>query len=155
MNTNILTTNATTQRLSSFLSDIKPIENNAEFSTSMLMFCRQLITSLYDCELTTKKEYEQFMINMYYSAQAIDEKLHSKRMADSIIELTILLSEAKYLYKTGSLSYAEYASMFAIVKRKFQQKFKILSKTYLLHLSELRKMNTDRLSKLKASFSTL
>ncbi|MCD1115597.1 hypothetical protein [Chryseobacterium turcicum] len=156
MNTNTLPTNTATQkRLSAYQSEIKPIYNNAQFSFSMLVFCQQLITSLYDCKLTTKAEYDQFMVDMFYSSKAIDENLQSKYMTDSIIELTILLSEAKTLYEMGSLSYSEYLSMFLTVKGKFQQKFKLLSKTYLVHLSEMSKANSSRINKLRASFATL
>lgn len=157
MTTNTLSTNTVNQkRLSSVLSNLKPLNSNdVQFSFTMLLFGQELITALHNCNLTTKTEYDQFMVDMFYSSKAIDENLQSKYMKDSIIELTILLAEAKELHEVGSLSYNEYLSMFLTVKDKFQQKFKLLSNTYLVHLSEASKANSSRINRLRASFATL
>jgi len=138
MTSNTLSQNTVNQkRISAFLCEIKPLNiKDPQFSFTLLLFSRELIDALYNCRLTTKTEYDQFMIDMFYSSKAIDENLQSKYMKDSIIELTILLSEAKELYEMRSISYSDYLSMFLTVKCKFQQKFKLLSNTYLVHLSE-------------------
>lgn len=134
---------------------IKPIKENEDFHLSLMMFCFEINTKPYNSDVISKKEYDEYQIDMYYTLKAVESDLLSSYMKKSMIQLTVLLSEAKDLNEIGLLSLSEFTMMFMTVRGKFFQKFQTVKRAYFKHLNGLNKANTNNLRKLRASFAIL